>query len=111
MSAAGESWLMRVEAGLNAHFKQPDGPSRPGTDWRIGLKRGDELHTVFVRTYSDKVAPELAKDSKFMSNTAMGYLNDLLKQGWDPKQPRELAITVTNPDGYTPKKSSWKFWQ
>jgi len=111
VSAAGEPWLMRVEAGLNAHFKQADGPSRPGTDWRIGLKRGDELHTVLVRTYSDKVAPELAEDSQFMANTAMGYLNDLLNSGWDPTQPRELAITVTNPDGYVPKKSSWKFWQ
>ena len=73
--------------------------------------RADELHTVLVRTYSDKVAPELAEDSQFMANTAVGYLNDLLNSGWDPMQPRELAITVTNPDGYVPKKSSWKFWQ
>jgi hypothetical protein len=110
MSAAGEPWLMRVEAGLDAHFKQPDGPSRPGTDWRIGLKRGDEVHTVMVRTYSDKVAPELAKDKTFMANTAMRYLNDLLNSGWHPSEPRELVITVTNPDNYTPKKS-WKFWE
>ena len=111
MSAAGEPWLMRVEAGLDAHFKQPNGPSRPGTDWRMGLKRGDEVHTVFVRTYSDKVATDLAKDKMFMSNTAMRYLNDLLNSGWNPAEPRELAITVTNPDGYQPKKSLWKFWQ
>jgi hypothetical protein len=45
-----------------------------------------------------------------MSGTAMGYLNDLLAQGWDPKQPRELAITVTNPTGYEPKKPFWKLW-
>ncbi|MBL6852274.1 MAG: hypothetical protein ISS15_08505 [Alphaproteobacteria bacterium] len=110
--SAGEPWLMRVEAGLNAHFKQANGASRPGTDWRIGLKRGHEVHTVLVRTYSDKVAPELAKDSQFMANTAMGYLNDLLGKGWDPKQPRELAITVTNPDGYQPKKMPfWKVWE
>ena len=111
MSAAGEPWLMRVEKGLSAHFKQPNGPSRPGTDWAIGLKQGEVTHTVLVRTYSDQVAPELAKDGQFMANTAMRYLNDLLNSGWDPTQPRELAITVTNPDGYVPKKSSWKFWQ
>jgi hypothetical protein len=110
MSGAGESWLMRVEGGLNAHFKQPNGPSRPGTDWRIGLKRGDEVHTVLVRTYSDKVAPELAKDSQFMSNTAMGYLNDQLKAGWNPAEPRRHEITVTNPTGYVAKKPFWKFW-
>ncbi|HUO89750.1 MAG TPA: hypothetical protein VMU08_11280 [Rhizomicrobium sp.] len=108
---SGEPWLMRVEASLNAHFKQPDGPSRPGTDWRIGLKRGAEQYTVLVRTYSDRVAPDLAKDAQFMANTAMRYLNDLLNQGWDPKQARELAITVTNPDGYAAKKPFWKFWQ
>ena len=34
-------WLMRVEGGLAASFKQPDGTSRPGTDWKIGIKRGD----------------------------------------------------------------------
>jgi hypothetical protein len=103
-------WLMRVERGLSAHFTQADGTSRPGTDWPIGLKRGDEVHSVLVRTYSDKVAPELARDSQFMANTAMGYLNDLLNQGWNPREPRELAITVTNPAGYQPKKPFWKLW-
>ena len=106
MSAA--PLLMRVEAGPNAYFNQPSGPSRPGTDWRIGLKHGDETHTVLVRTYSDQAAPELAKDSQFMSNTAMRYLNDLLNSGWNPD---ELAITVTNPIDYVSKKSFWKFWQ
>ena len=45
-----------------------------------------------------------------VANTAMRYLNDLLNSGWHPSEPRELVITVTNPENYTPKKS-WKFWQ
>src|ERR1700742_4706355 len=95
-----EPWLMRVEGGLGASFKQPDGTSRPGTDWKIGLKRGPEQHTLFVRSYlASDLAKQFRKDSDFQARTAMRYVNDLLNQGWDPKQPRELAITITNPDG------------
>ena len=46
-----EPWQVRVESALNAHFKQPDGSSRPGTDWKIGLKRGNEIQTTIVRAY------------------------------------------------------------
>ena len=108
-----EPWLMRVEGALNASFKQPDGTSRPGTDWKIGLKRGAEQHQLFVRTYlSSDLAKQFRKDNDFQGRTAMRYVNDLLNQGWDPKQPRELAITITNPDGVAPDsgKPFWKFW-
>ena len=91
-------WLMRVEGGLAASFKQPDGSSRPGTDWKIGIKRGDETHTVLVRTYlAPDIDPKLKNDSDFQARTAMGYLNDVLNQGSDPSKPRNRAITVTNP--------------
>jgi hypothetical protein len=77
----------------------------------VRLTRGAEAQTVLVRTYSDRVAPELAKDGQFMANTAMRYLNDLLNQGWDPKEPRELVITVTNPTGNAPAKKPFrKVW-
>lgn len=97
-SAANDPWLMRIEDGMSAHFLQPTGASRPGIDWRIGLKRGEEIHTVMVRTYAaDDLAPELKKDPTFLADTAMSYLNDLLNQGWHPSQPRHHEITVTNP--------------
>lgn len=105
------AWLMRVEGGLNAHFKQPDGSSRVGTDWNIGLKRGDETHTVMVRAYlADDLARDLRKDTEYQARTTMQYLNDLLQQGWDPKNPGDLAITIANPPGALPKKSRWKLW-
>ena len=96
MTAA--SWLMRVEGGLAASFKQPDRSSREGTDWKIGIKRGDEIHTVLVRTY---LAPDIdakwKNDSNYQARTAMGYLNDILNKGWNPNEPRAHAITITNP--------------
>jgi hypothetical protein len=108
MSAA---WLMRVERGLSAHFKQPDGSSRPGTDWSIGLKRGDETHTVLVRAYmADNLSAQFRKDTEYQARTAMQYLNDLLQKGWDPSNPGAPEITIANPPGATAKTSRWKFW-
>jgi len=104
-------WLMRVEEGLAAQFKQPDGSSRPGTGWFIGLKRGEETHSVVVRTYlSDDLPAKLRKDTEFQARTAMQYLNDLLERGWHPSQPKELAITISNPPDDPAKKPGWKFW-
>lgn len=91
-------WLMRIEGALNAHFKQPDGSSVPGTDWSIGLKRGDEIHTVLVRAYlASDIAKNLRDDTEYQARTAMQFLNDLIRRGWKPDEPRDLSITITNP--------------
>lgn len=91
-------WLMRIEGGLNAHFKQADGSSRPGTDWAVGLKHGEDLYKVFVRTYlSDDLRADLKANQEYQAQTVMGFLNDLIRQGWHPDQPRDLTITITNP--------------
>ncbi len=91
-------WLMRVEKSMTAHFKQPDGKSREGTDWVIGLKHGDAVYQVMVRTYlSDNVLPKFKKDREYQAQTVFGYLNDLLTQGWRPDQPRNHVITIGNP--------------
>jgi hypothetical protein len=113
-----DQWLMRVEGGLSAHFKQPSGPSRPGTDWTIGLKRGDATHTVRVRAYlSDDASAHTRKDQQYQAQTVMQYLNDLLTKGWHPDQPKEHVITIGNPLGGRPlgappepKKPWWRFW-
>jgi hypothetical protein len=112
---SSDQWLMRAGGGLSAHFKQPEGPSRPGTDWTVGLTRGAEVHTVTVRTYyADDLAKQYRDDSQYQVQTAMQYLDALLQKGWDPANPGELAITLTNPPGTPadapPKKPSWKFW-
>lgn len=107
-------WLMRIEGGLDAHFIQPDGTSRPGTDWTVGLKRGDLTHTVIVRAYlSEDATQQTRSDTDYQAHTVMGYLNDLLQQGWTPDQPSPLTIVIQNPDGTVadaPQKPWWRFW-
>jgi hypothetical protein len=46
-----DQWLMRIDGALSAHFIQPDGSSRPGTDWAVELKRGERDYHVMVRAY------------------------------------------------------------
>src|SRR5258708_10997386 len=90
-----DEWLMRIEGALSAHFKQPNGKSRPGTDWKVGLKRGDELYTIFVRTYfSEDASATTRADTAYQGCTVMGYLNDLIRGGWSPpdRAPNALAI-------------------
>jgi hypothetical protein len=105
---------MRVEGGLDAHFIQPDGSSRPGTDWAIGLKRGDDEHKVFVRAYlSEDATKKTRSDNEYQAQTVLGYLNDLLEQGWTPDQPQEHTIIIQNPTGATAdvaEKPWWRFW-
>ena len=108
--------LMRIEGALAAHFKQADGSSRPGTDWAVGLKQGDKTYNVMVRAYlSADITPQAKADQEYQGKTVMGYLNDLIMQGWLPDQPRELVITIQNPTipstAKTPsKKSKWRLW-
>jgi hypothetical protein len=93
-------WLMRIESGLSAHFKQSDGSSRAGTDWVVGLKNGDALYKVMVHAFlSDDLAPALRKDQTYQGQTVLGYISDLLNLGWTPDQPRDHVIYIQNPPG------------
>ena len=91
-------WLVRIEGALNAHFKQPDGSSRPGTDYAVGLKRGDEAQRVLVRAY---LAPDITaatrRDTNYQAQTVMRYVSDRLGAGWTPGQPLP-PVTIRNPD-------------
>lgn len=106
---------MRIEGALSAHFFQPDGSSRPGTDWSVGLKRGEQTYNVTVRAYlSDDMTKRARADTNYQGQTVMGYLNDLLIQGWTPEQGGDLEITIQNPTGETEMEESnkpwWKLW-
>lgn len=111
---------MRVEGVLAAHFKQANGPSRPGVEWAIGLKHGVETHTARVRAHlADDVTRKTRADQQYQAQTVMQYLNDLILKGWHPDQPREHVITIGNPLGGNPlassgapepKKPWWKVW-
>jgi hypothetical protein len=66
-----DPWLMRVEGALEAHFMQPSGTSRPGIDWTIGLKRGEELHRVRVRSYfADDMTSAVRADTTYLGRTS-----------------------------------------
>ena len=106
-------WVMRIEGALSAYFTQPDDSSRSGIDWTVGLKNGDATYTVFVRAYlSDDITSQAKADQDYQGKMVMGYLNDLIMQGWQPDQPRDLVIVIQNPTGVsTPsKKSKWRLW-
>ena len=107
-----DQWLMRIEGALDAHFIQPDGSSRPGTDWSVGLKRGTDVYSVLVRSYlAPDVLPQVRQDTVYQGQTVMGYLHDLTQQGWTPDQPREHVVVIGNPrTPLPPAKPWWKFW-
>ncbi len=116
---ADSEWLMRIEGTLKAHFTQPDGSSRPGADWAVGLKYGDKTYQVMVRAYlSNDMTPEARADDTYQGQTVIGYLYDCLAHGWHPDKPANLAITIQNPNSdYRPptdqkstKKPRWRFW-
>lgn len=107
-----EQWLMRIEGALNAHFFQPDGSSRPGTDWAVGLKRGEQTYNVMVRAYLDEgMTGRARRDKDYQGQTVLDYVSHLLEQGWTPEQGGELSITIQNPTGEIEEvKPWWKLW-
>lgn len=113
MTTEGQ-WLMRISGALSAHFIQPDGSSRPGTDWSVELKRGERDYHVMVRAYLSEDMTERARaDTEYQGQTVLGYISDLLAQGWEPDQGGELAITIQNPTGEVEAaagKPWWRFW-
>lgn len=111
---SNEPWLMRVEGALSAHFKTADGGSRPGVHWKMGLKRGDELHTVFVKAFlTDDATRATQRDQQYQAHTVMQYLNDQLNNGWHPTQEKDHVIYIGNPlpGAHTAsQKPWWRFW-
>ncbi|MBA3242776.1 MAG: hypothetical protein H0T60_16245 [Acidobacteria bacterium] len=109
-----EQWLLRIEGALSAHFFQPDGSSRPGTDWSVSLKQGERTHHVMVRAYlSEDMTKRARADTEYQGQTVLGYVNDLLAQGWTPEQEGDFAITIQNPTGEKESEASkpwWRFW-
>jgi hypothetical protein len=109
-----EPWLMRVEGGLSAHFKVPDGPSRPGVHWAIGLKQGEKTCKVLVKAlFADDATPETRANQEYQGQVAMQYLNDCLKKGWHPDQQMEHTVYISNPisdSARAVKKPWWQIW-
>jgi hypothetical protein len=110
---ANESqWLMRIEGAMSAHFIRPDGSSRPGTDWTVGLKRGEDTYNVMVRAYlSEDMTKRARADTEYQGQTVLGYVGDLLGQGWTPDQGGELVIVIQNPTGETEGEKGKRWWR
>lgn len=93
-----EPWLMRVEGGLSAHFNVSDGLSRPGVQWAIGLKHGEDIYQVLVNTlFADDATQETRANQEYQGQVAMQYLNDCLERGWHPDHQTEHTIYISNP--------------
>ena len=109
-----QQWLMRIEGALSANFFQPGGSSRPGTDWAVGLQWGDRTYKVMVRAYlGDDMTKRARSDTQYQGQTVLGYVGDLLAQGWAPEQGGDLVIVIQNTTGEQgggPQKPWWQFW-
>jgi hypothetical protein len=103
-------WQIAVLQGLQAHFKQPDGSSKPGTDWAVALRDGEREHRILVRSYIVAVGQD--QEVQMVSQ----FIGELLHEGWTPDEwkgePGELTLpSGQNPD--SPKASPkpwWRFW-
>jgi hypothetical protein len=86
-------WQIAVQTGLSAHFRQPNGPARPGIDWIILLTNGTETKKILVRDYLDDTAGRSQEQS---GKSAVEFVGNLLRTGWTPKdykgQPGELIV-------------------
>jgi hypothetical protein len=92
-----DEWMMRIEEGLAAHFKMDGGGSRPGVDWVIGIKRGEDTYKVPVRVlFAENASPETQADQEYQARSAIQYLRDQLDLGWHPDQKTDHVIVLSD---------------
>ncbi|MEO8805289.1 MAG: hypothetical protein ABI433_04355 [Burkholderiaceae bacterium] len=101
---------MFIESGLEAHFKQDDGPSLPGVSWLVRIEHAGHVHHARVKAL---LAPDTTKatrkDGAYQARTTMQYLAAEIENGWNPALEREHTIHIGNPHGQ-PAQPWWKFW-
>jgi hypothetical protein len=111
-------WEIEITGGLHASFFQPDGSSRPGTDWWVVFRRGSIEHKVLVRTYP----PEHERSSTDSETRAVfDHVVGLLNRGWEPTSytgtPGELSVDLSaaavrrDSSGQLKVKPWWQFWR
>ena len=103
---------LSVSSGLQAHFNQPAGPSRPGTDWVVQLKEGSVERRLMVRTYADRTKRLAANEH---AAAAIAYVSQLLEGGWSANESDQVLPLVVPDDFVAPTVASsskpwWKFW-
>jgi len=80
-----------VKSGLTAHFNQPTGPSRLGTDWAVRIE-GVVNGVVLVRTYYSSEHPTEA-EKQALADKAAALVAEKLNTGWTP-QPAGTHLEV-----------------
>lgn len=97
--------------GLQAHFLQPDGPSRPGVDWIVSVVQQSVETRVVVRTYSDDTPTQTVEQQ---AKAAVDFLAKLLASGWrlsDYKGlPGELIVPGLSATPIPPAMPDKKVW-
>ena len=95
---AEPQWQARIEGALSASFYQPDGSSRPGTDYAVGLKRGEQTHKVSVRAYlAETVSAATRSNTEYQAQTVLDFVFDRLAAGWTPQSGPLPALTILDP--------------
>ena len=96
-------------SSLEAWFKQPAGPSRPGVDWALRIS-GGLTASVIARTYFAGSRPRKAELSGLQAH-AENYVRQQLENGWTPDDSGLLVIeepAPVLPPG--PRRPWWKFF-
>jgi hypothetical protein len=101
-----KNWRISVSNGLSAHYKQPTGSSRAGTDWFVNLECDGEKIGLLVRSYQDETGNmQPAQIASAIAN----FIQQKINTGWDPEQyegnPGELVLPAQ-----VSKKPRWKVW-
>ena len=103
------SYTIAVEEGLEAYFRQPSGPSRPGIDWKICVS-GDRAGSVIVRTLFSTDPPNDAEKAA-LADQAARFVRQKLEQGWTPETGSLLQVDAdAAPLAAAPIKPWWRIW-
>jgi hypothetical protein len=104
-------WEIEITGGLKASFFQPDGSSRPGTDWSLVFRQPPNEHNVLIRSYANG---KIDQDAE--TTAVLAHARSLLEGGWDPRSyggtPGELCVEVATDQtrDQSVTKPRWKFW-
>jgi hypothetical protein len=103
---------LSIVNGLQAHFHQQDGLSRPGTEWVVLLRNGNTEKRLLVRTYHDHT-PRATNEQH--ATAAVAYLSQQLDAGWSPSGADDAPSLVVPDEFVVPVptlrvKPWWQFW-
>jgi hypothetical protein len=98
-----EQWQARVTGALQAHFIQPDGTSRAGTDLAVELRRGAATFNLMIRAYvGDPASRGTRGNTQNQAQTAVEYVFDRLEAGWMPTDGELPPVTILDPRPSSP---------